>query len=165
MKIRLIKQRDGRACGPACIKMTVDYFKLPISFSEIEKASQYKKKDGLSNKDLVNTLKKFGLETKEVSNADWADLLRHNTPKNVIIVSWMLRGYIGHFSVVDKITKSTIYLADPEKGKIVKLPKRVFMRLWFDYDEMWYPKKNTDIQLRWMAMVSKKIAPRTKLDK
>jgi ABC-type bacteriocin/lantibiotic exporter with double-glycine peptidase domain len=141
MKIHPAKQKDDSACGPACIKMTVDYFELPFSLKKIEDVSQYKKKDGLSNKDTVNTLRRLDLQVKEVSNADWATLIKYNTPKNVIIVSWMLKGYIGHFSVVDKITKSAIYLADPEAGKIVKLPKLVFMRLWFDYDEMWYPKK------------------------
>src|SRR3989338_3211359 len=98
MKIPPIKQKDDSACGPASIKMTADYFGLPISLKEIEKVSQYKKKEGLSNKDLINTLVKFGLGVKEKPKADWADLLKHNTPQNVIIVSWMLKGYIGHFS-------------------------------------------------------------------
>jgi ferredoxin-fold anticodon binding domain-containing protein len=66
-----------------------------------------------------------------------------------------LRGYIGHVSVLEKVTNNYIFLADSEEGKITKLPRTIFLRLWFDYDEMWYPKKNTDIQLRWLVSVKK----------
>ena len=65
-------------------------------------------------------------------------------------------GYIGHFSVVEKVSKDSIILADPHDGKDVKMKKIVFMRLWMDYDDLWYPSKNTDIQLRWMCVVTKK---------
>ena len=68
----------------------------------------------------------------------------------------MMLGYMGHFSVVEKVNKDFIELADPHTGKITKMKKIMFMRLWMDYDDMWYPIKNTDIQLRWMCVVSKK---------
>jgi predicted double-glycine peptidase len=68
----------------------------------------------------------------------------------------MLNCYIGHFSVVDNVTDTHIYLNNPETGFIEKIEKIIFLRLWFDYDEHWYPEKNTDIQLRWMLMVTDK---------
>lgn len=67
-----------------------------------------------------------------------------------------MSGYKGHFSVVENMSKDFIELADPDSGKINKMKKNMFMRLWMDYDNMWYPIKNTDIQLRWMCVVSKK---------
>ncbi|MBU1110952.1 C39 family peptidase [Patescibacteria group bacterium] len=155
MKIQPIKQKDSSACGPASLKMAVSYFNLPISLNKINNLSQYHKKGGLYNKDLVKTLRKLGLKNKVINNASWSDLIKYNKPENVIIVSWMLRGYIGHFSVVDKVTTKDIYLAEPESGKIIKLDKLVFLRLWFDFDPKWYPQKNTDIHLRWMVVVSK----------
>jgi len=155
MKIKLIKQKDSSACGPTSIKMAVDYFSFPISLSKINKISQYRKKSGLYNTDLVKTLNDLDLKNKVVANAKWSDLLRYNKPNNVIIVSWMLRGYIGHFSVVDKVNTKAIYLAEPESGRIIKLDKLVFLRLWFDYDPKWYPEKISDIHLRWMVVVSK----------
>ena len=136
--------------------MAVEYFKLPYSFEQIAKVSQYKKKRGLTNKDLVGTLDKLDMSVHAKANTKWADLIRSNTSDNLIIVSWMKYGYIGHFSVVEKVDRDSIELADPEDGKIVKMEKVIFMRLWMDYDDMWYPSKNTDIQLRWMCVVSKK---------
>lgn len=156
MKISSIKQRDDSACGPTVIQMALKYFGIKHSFKDIATVSAYKKKDGLSNTDLVRVLKKFNLNIKEKANAEWSDLVRYNNQKNVIIVSWMLDGYIGHFSVVESVDKNFIKLADPHTGTVVKMEKIMFMRLWMDYDDLWYPKKNTDIQLRWMVIVSKK---------
>jgi len=156
MKIKPLKQRDSIACGPTAIKMTIDYFGVPISFKEIARISKYKSLDGMSNIDLVNTLKSLGLETEISVTTSWEKLQSLNTEKNVIIVSWMFKGYIGHFSVVDKVSKTHIYLAEPTTGKVVKLEKIIFMRLWFDYDDMWFPEKNTDIQMRFMVVISKK---------
>lgn len=156
MKIHPIKQRDDSACGPTSIQMVAAYFGLPHSFETIAEISQYKKKEGLSNKDLVDTLQELGLIVREKANATWADLTRCNTVDKVIIVSWMKLGYIGHFSLVEKVSQHYITLADPENGKITKMDKTIFMRLWMDYDDMWYPAKNTDIQLRWMCVASKK---------
>ena len=155
MKIYPIKQHDDSACGPTAIEMVLKYFNISHSFKEISIISGYKKKGGLSNQELVHTLKKFDLDIREKSGARWSDLLNQNTKKKLIIVSWMLNGYIGHFSVVDSVGKHYIKLADPYSGTIRKMEKIMFMRLWMDYDDMWYPSKNTDIQLRWMCIVSK----------
>jgi len=116
MKIKSLKQRDSEACGPTVIKMVVDYFGLSHSLNELAKISNYKKREGLSNKELVQVLKKLGLKTNEKNSASWADLKKLNTKSNVIILSWMFKGYIGHFSVLEKVTKNHIYLAEPHNG-------------------------------------------------
>lgn len=156
MKIYPQKQRDESACGPTAIEMVLKYFNIKHSYKEIITVSKYKEEEGLSNTDIVYALKKFDLNVKEKINTQWSDLARYNKKNNVIILSWMLDGYIGHVSVLEKITKSHIYLADPHTGTTKKIQKIVFMRLWMDYDDMWYPVKNTDIQLRWMCVASKK---------
>ena len=154
MKIFPIKQRDASACGPTSIQMVLAYFKIPISYKKIGEVSRYKKRDGLSNNHLVETLREFHLDVREKSNATWGDLRRSNTVNQVIIVSWMKKGYIGHFSVVEKVTDKHIILIDPEEGKVRRMQKIIFMRLWMDYNDMWYPRKNSDIQLRWMSVIS-----------
>ena len=156
MKILPIKQKDDSACGPTTIQMVLAYFGLSYSFEKIARISQYKKKGGLSNRDLVKTLEALDFTVREKANATWADLIRLKAANKVIIVSWMKFWYIGHFSVVEKVSKQHITLSDPYDGKSAKMGKIVFMRLWMDYDDMWYPLKNTDIQLRWMCVISKK---------
>jgi len=160
MKIIPIKQLDDIACGPTCIEMAARYFGLPYTTEQIAKISGYKKKDGLSNTDLVETLKKVSLKAKQKANCTWANLKKANKDGQVVIVSWMKQGYIGHFSVVENVGDEFIDIVDPEEGRAVRLEKTVFMRLWMDYDDMWYPKVNTDIQLRWMCIVQKNLRKR-----
>lgn len=136
--------------------MATQYFSLPYSYEQIAKVSQYKRKGGVTDLGLVDTVKKLGLVVRGKGDATWANLRRLNSKNNVIIVSWMKYGYMGHFSVVDTVEKDHIILADPEFGTLDKIEKIVFMRLWMSYDDMWYPIKNTDIQLRWMTVVSVK---------
>jgi ABC-type bacteriocin/lantibiotic exporter with double-glycine peptidase domain len=155
-KITPIKQRDEIACGPTCIEMAMSYLDCNPGFEKIAKTSRYKKRDGLTNQDLVNTLKELGLTTKESNNNTWEQLTESNNDKSVIILSWMKGGYLGHFSVLEFVGKNHIKIIDPDVGKSVKIEKIEFMRLWMDYDDMWYPEKNTDIQLRWMCAISKK---------
>ncbi|MDO8516409.1 MAG: cysteine peptidase family C39 domain-containing protein [bacterium] len=156
MKIKPLKQPNSSTCGPACIKMVAHFLGLTISMKRAIRLSGYKAQEGTSNEDIMSALKKLGLRVREKKNVAWGELRRSNKPSNAIIVSWMLNGTIGHVSVAEKVTATRIHLADSVKGKVIKLPKVDFMRLWIDYEPHWYPRKNTDIQLRWMAVVSKK---------
>ncbi len=154
-KIVIKKQNDEEACGPTCIYMAIKSLGVDVDMQEIDKVSKYRLRGGLSNKELVNTLISFKCNVSEQWNTTWEKLKRAVSKKNsVVVVSWMMEGYIGHFSVVSKVGKNSIILADPLKGKSIKFPRIKFLRLWMDYDEMWYPAKNTDIQLRWMAVVT-----------
>jgi hypothetical protein len=64
-------------------------------------------------------------------------------------------GVVGHFSVVERVTEDAVFLADPAEGAVIEMDKTTFLKLWMDYEHMAYPRKNTDIQLRWMAVVTK----------
>jgi ABC-type bacteriocin/lantibiotic exporter with double-glycine peptidase domain len=158
-KITPIKQRDANACGPTSIEMTLKYFSVPHTVSGITKVTNYKKEGGIYNKQLVSVLQHYGLKTKVLKNTSWEQLVELNTKDSVIILSWMLDGYIGHLSVLDKVNKDHVYLAEPTTGKMLKMNKIKFLRLWLDYeakDEVpMYPESKSDIQLRWMCVVSK----------
>lgn len=160
MKIKPIKQRDASACGPTCVEMVLQYFKVPFTVSEITRVTNYKKEGGIYNTQLVEALRHFSLKTKVYKNTKWDDLIKFNTGDSVVVVSWMLAGYIGHLSVVEKVDENNISLAEPTTGKFLKMEKIKFLRLWLDYEakgsSKWYPEKNSDIQLRWMVVVSKK---------
>ena len=159
MKIKPIRQRDASGCGPACIEMVLNYFDIPHTVSKISSVTKYKKGGGLYNTQLIEALKAFGLKTKVHKNTSWDDLATYNRDHVVIVLSWMLAGYVGHLSVLEKIDDKHIYLAEPTQGKIVRIEKIKFLRLWLDYEATgigkWYPEKKSDIQLRWMVIVSK----------
>lgn len=158
-KIIPIKQRDDSACGPTSIEMTLKYFNIPHTVADITKTTNYKKEGGIYNNQLVSTLQNYGLKTEVFKNTSWEQLIKLNTKDSVIILSWMLDGYIGHLSVLDNVDNIYIYIAEPTTGKILKIEKIKFLRLWLDYeikdDVPMYPESTSDIQLRWMCVVSK----------
>lgn len=153
-KIQPMKQEHESGCGPTSIKMAASFLGKNLSSEKIEEACDSWKEEGMSNEDLTVALEKLSFKTKASYDSSWENIVSENTDNKVIIVSWMLKGYIGHFSVVDKITEDRIWLAEPESGEIVSMEKIVFLRLWFDYGENWYPEKVTDFKLRWMVVVS-----------
>lgn len=159
MKVKPIKQRDASACGPTCIEMALKYFEIPHTVSKIIQVTGYKREEGMENMQIVKVLTDFGLRTKVYRNTTWDKLREVNTPANVIILSWMLDGYIGHVSVLEKVDEKHVYLAEPTFGKILKIEKIKFLRLWHDFEgrgtSLWYPETKADIQLRWMVVVSK----------
>lgn len=159
MKIKPIKQRNSSACAPTCIEMALSYFDVPHTIKQISDITDYKKEGGMYNRQIVSVLQKFGLKTKVDKETSWEKLMESNTPDSVIITSWMLDGYIGHVSVVEKVDQKYIYLAEPTTGKILKIEKFKFLRLWLDYEAQkavpMYPESKSNIQLRWMVVVKK----------
>lgn len=157
MKITPIKQRDASACGPTCIEMVLTYYQIPHTVKGLAAVTDYKHEGGMDNRQIVSILKHFGLKTSVKKNTTWDELKAANTPDTVIIVSWMLEGYIGHVSVVEKVDDTHIYLAEPTTGNILKIEKLRFLRLWLDYEARtevpMYPESKLDIQLRWMVVV------------
>jgi len=159
MKIKPIKQRDSSACAPTCIEMVLNYFDVPHTVKEITKVTDYKKEGGMYNLQLVKAILNFGLKVKKRTNASWEELMKENTKESAIIVSWMLEGYIGHVSVVEKVTETHIFLAEPTTGRIMKVEKIKFLRLWWDFEgqggDVWYPETKADVQLRFAIVVTK----------
>ncbi len=155
MKIKPIKQKNGLACGPTCIFLVDRYFGGNAGFKEIEKITQYKSKGGLDDADIVAVLNRLGYQAKRLKNCTWEDIVKYNTDESVLIVSWMLDGYKGHVSIVDKVVGDNIYLIDSEEGKVIKMNKIKFMRLWMEYDGHDWPNVPGDISLRTMIVVNK----------
>lgn len=150
-----IKQQHESGCGPTSLKMALEKLGIDISMEEIEKTCGNWKEEGMSNEELTQTAISLGLKVNPKYNSTWEELEEALTNDAAIIVSWMLNGYIGHFSVVNIIKGDVIELAEPESGKIVEMEKMVFLRLWFDYGDKWFPEVKEDFQLRWMLVLNK----------
>lgn len=79
----------------------------------------------------------------EIKNqSSFEDIQDYLSKKTPVIVNWFTRGRIdyndsqvpdGHYSVVVGLDNTSIYLQDPEIGKIRKIEKNDFMKVWFDF--------------------------------
>lgn len=152
-KFPIIRQRHSSGCGPACILMVTRYFGLHYSRRFIEQQCGNWKPEGMSERRFVNVLRRLGLATTTSTNTQWHQLVYLSRSTAALVVSWMLDGNIGHFSVVERVTSTHIWLADPETATYVRFSKYAFLRLWHHYNSLWYPRRTSDITLRWVAVV------------
>jgi len=154
LKVKTYKEKIS--CGPAVIKMVLEFYGIKKTEAELAKIAGTTKKTGTEIPQLGKTFEHFGLKTKIKINATYADLLKYFRKGTPVIVGWYSRGKTedsdntiadGHYSVVIGLDKKFIYLQDPEIGKIRKLKKENFLIVWLDYYGE-YPKTKRDIFLR-----------------
>ena len=152
LRVPLLKQQTGYTCGPTCMQMLTRFYGKEVSWAEIIRASKIDR-NGMSNEDMVRALRKLRFIVHAKKRNTWKDLQENYRNRYPTIIAWMLHGYIGHFSVVVAVNNTYIMLADPDTGRRRKLSKDVFMRLWFDYDDVFFPKRAKDLHLRWAATI------------
>lgn len=129
-------------CGPASLKIVLDYYKIVKTEKELAKLAGHKKGSGIDDKGIKKVAEKFGLKVKIKNNSSFKDIenwLRKDVP---VIVDWFTRGRNdypesetadGHYSVVAGLDDKFIYLQDPEIGRMRKIKRDDFMRVWFDF--------------------------------
>lgn len=153
----------GSFCGPAVIKMVLDYYGIEKSEAEVAQLSNKHQDLGISANDIRKVFEDFNLRVEIKNFSSFADIrfaLNNNAP---VIVDWMTRGrndydedelVDGHYSVVVALDEDSIYLQDPEVGRIRKIPQTDFIRVWFDFTTD-YIEKWEDMVIRQMIAVYK----------
>ena len=129
-------------CGPASLKIVLKYYNIEVAEKELAKLSIWNKDLGIDDKGLARAAKHFGFKVKIKNNSNFKDIEKWLDKKVPVIVDWFTRGRKdysdsdiadGHYSVVAGINDKFIYLQDPEIGKIRKLERDDFMKVWFDF--------------------------------
>ena len=129
-------------CGPASIKIVLDYYGLKKSEKELARFCQYDKNLGIDDEKIKKVAESLGFNVKIKSNSNFKDIEKWLDKKVPVIVNWFTKGRQeysesevsdGHYSVVAGLDEKYIYLQDPEIGKIRKIKRDDFMRVWFDF--------------------------------
>lgn len=133
---------DKGWCGPAVLKMILEFYGIRKSEKELARLAGTTFKAGTNANQMQSVLRCFGLKTKIKDNSTFDDIKR-NLRKNIpVIVDWFTHGRRdypdsmvaeGHYSIVVGLDKSYIYLQDPEIGKLRKIKREDFLKVWFDY--------------------------------
>ena len=151
-------------CGPASIKIVLDYYGIDKTEKELAKLSKWNKDLGIDDRGIEVAAKHFGFKVKIKNNSSFKDIEKWLDQKVPVIVNWFTRGRKdysdsdiadGHYSVVAGLDDKFIYLQDPEIGKIRKLERDDFMRVWFDFRGE-YIKPN-ELIIRQVVAVYKRI--------
>ena len=132
----------GSFCGPAVIKMALDFYGLEKTEAEIATLSGNDPNLGIGEKEIKNVLESFSLKTEAKNFANYEDLEKYLSKGIPVIVDWFTRGRAdyaedevvdGHYSIVVGLDETNIYLQDPEVGRVRKIPREDFLRVWFDF--------------------------------
>ena len=133
----------GGYCGPASLKMVLEYFGESLSEKEIAKHCRRDSELGTSDADIVRAASLYGFNAVVKNNASFADIKQWLKREVPVIVNWFTRGRSdyddsevpdGHYSVVVGLDGRNIYLQDPEIGKLRKIRRDDFLRVWFDFE-------------------------------
>lgn len=129
-------------CGPASLKIVFAYYGIERSEEEMAKLSGWKEGLGVDGDGLRIAAEGLGFNVRVKDYSSFQDIeywLKANVP---VIVDWFSRGRSdypdsetadGHYSVVAGLDSEFIHLQDPEIGKIRKIKRPDFMRVWFDF--------------------------------
>ncbi len=163
IKLKPFRQTPG-LCGPASLKMVLDYYGVSVSEQELARLSVSSGEKGTSVSGLVKAAKHFGFKAFLKKNSSLKDLEYFVNKKIPVIVDWFNEDD-GHYSVVVDINKKEDVLMDPALRKILIYIRRkvfsreTFLRIWFDFpgDHINSPK---DLVLRLMLVVTPTKNPR-----
>jgi len=157
IKLKPFRQTPG-LCGPASLKMVMDYYGVSVSEAEIAKVAGATKEKGASIKGLIKVAKHFGFKTIFKQNSSLRDLEYFVNKKIPVIVDWFAEDD-GHYSVVVDIDKRNVVLIDPALRKILiyirrrVFPRETFFRVWFDFPGE-FIKSPKDLVLRSMLILT-----------
>ena len=147
-------------CGPASLKIVLDYYGAEKSEKELAKLCGARKDLGTDERGIKRAAESLGFRVQIKNNSNFKDIEKWLDKKVPVIVNWFTRGRQdysesevadGHYSVVARLDDKYIYLQDPEIGKIRKIGKADFLTVWFDFSGK-YIKAN-ELIVRQMIVV------------
>jgi len=154
LKVKSFRQKTG-FCGPASLKMVLNYFGVRKSERELAKLIGCTRVKGAEAKNLLKAAEKLGFKGSIKDFSEIEDVKKYVQKKKIpVIVDWFSEDE-GHYSVVVGIDKKNIYLQDPELGRIREIDIETFKRVWFDFPGRFLKSKN-EIIIRRLIVLYKK---------
>lgn len=129
-------------CGPASLKMVFDYYGIEKLEAEIAKLCGTTEELGTDDQGMKKAAESIGFKVEIKDNSTFEDIQKWLHKKIPVVVNWFTRGRIdyteeevsdGHYSVVVGLDDEFIYLQDPEIGKLRRIKRDDFMKVWFDF--------------------------------
>jgi ABC-type bacteriocin/lantibiotic exporter with double-glycine peptidase domain len=129
--IKPVKQSKGY-CGPASLKMVMDYYGIVKSQDYWAKQTNTSRKTGCSEREIIKVSEALGFKSYMKQNSTINELRELFSKGNMIIVDWFSPEQAGHYSVVAGFEKKKLLIADPHFGRIIKHDIGWFQERWFD---------------------------------
>jgi predicted double-glycine peptidase len=158
IKFKIFEQTKTGYCGPAALRAILNFYGLKISEQALGRKSKTSIKEGTDPENLITAVKSFGWHGFWKENATVSDIRYFLKQGKPVLVDWFsLYGehYEGHYSVIIGMDNQYIFLADPEIGRIRKVLKEAFKKVWFDFEGP-HIKNAKRLYFEWMLVPSPK---------
>jgi len=154
LKLKHFRQQKAGFCGPASLKMVLDYYGVNKSEKELAELSNCTISKGVKAEDLLKAAKKLGFKGFIKDFSEIKDIKKYVLKKKIpVIVDWFSIDE-GHYSPVVDINQENIYLQDPELKGIRTMKIKTFKRVWFDFPGNFLHSKD-EIIIRRMIVIYK----------
>lgn len=153
-------QTDDSRCGPATLKMVLNYYGIKASEDELAKECNHTYKNGCKNSDMERVLNSYGFDVESKENGTIEEIKEWVDEGIPVIVDWFTGGVNpknedvpnGHSSIVVGVDETHIRILDPEHGEIRNLKHEEFMRVWFDWEGTNEIQPWTKMNIRYMLV-------------
>lgn len=143
LKITPFTQTDSSRCGPAVIKMVLDYYGIKVTEDAICQRCGWTFELGCTNDQMKAAIESYGLDCVVYNNSTLEDVKYWLNQGIPVIVDWFTPGADpslgdmpnGHSSIIVDVDNKYVHLMDPEIGKVRKILREEFMRVWFDWEQ------------------------------
>jgi len=148
----------GGYCGPASLRLVLDYYGINKNEEELSLMCNRDTDSGVDDEAIKKAAENLGLKVEIKNNASFLNIEKWLDRQVPVIVNWFTRGRYdypeddvadGHYSVVVGLDEQYIYLQDPEVGRVRKINREDFYRVWFDF--------LTDHITRWEDMIVRQL--------
>ncbi|MBI2278604.1 MAG: C39 family peptidase [Candidatus Brennerbacteria bacterium] len=150
LNVKPFRETSG-FCGPASLKMVLAYYGVRKSERALARLAGATRSQGVEAPGLVKAARRLGFIARIKDRATLADIKKYIRKCIPVIVDWFSNDD-GHYSVVVGITKSTIYLQDPEIGRVRAMDTKTFKRVWFDFPGDILRSKNAVVLQRMLVV-------------
>ncbi len=126
------------SCGPAALKIVMDFLRWPVSEEYLAKLCKTTRKKGTNVKDLLEVARKMNFvaeERQKLTINEVKGLIREGTP---IIANYQFEPEFGegHYAVIIGFSKDEFILSDPSENKgYVRVKVKDFMDQWYELED------------------------------
>lgn len=143
LTVKHYRQQRCYTCGPACLRMVLDYFGKPDTEADISDAVGCTPEAGTSPANMARYLRKRGFVARSRSMRNLADIkadIKRGRPSIIAYQAWSGSGVElaasndhGHYSIITAVTADRVTLCDPSaKTKRIHLDHETFLARWHD---------------------------------
>jgi len=136
LPVGIFRQTAG-FCGPAALKIVLDYYQYPHTEKELARLCQTTKA-GTDPQKMVEAAQKIGLRSYQKENLTAGEVKKIIKSGIPVIANFQLKPKLGegHYAVVIGYSKDTFVLSDPQEDRGYREVKvKDFMKLWYELED------------------------------